>query len=235
MCKDFLVDYCLYFIYNTLADRCADRKVVCALKKKIIIVPILAFAILSGLWYAFFYKGDADETTVARETPSVCVPSVSPTVTPKSYIKVHVCGSVREAGVVCVEKGSRVVTAIEAAGGFSETADREWLNLARIVTDGERIYVPSSGETALLSVKDRIDGTGLDTGDGENRNNILININTAGTEALTTLPGIGESRAKDIIAYRTRVGLFEKTEDIKNVSGIGDSMYLRIKDLICVE
>ncbi len=207
----------------------------CTLKKKILIVLIVVFAILSGLWYAFFYREDNGEAENSSEiqAPATCAPSPSPTVIPQIFIVVHMCGSVNSPGVVRVEKGSRLMDAVMAAGGFSEDADRDYLNLAAVLKDGERIYVPSCVETAMLSVKDVIRGG--ETGGGRDEKDNIININTADTEELMTLPGIGESRAGDIIAYRNRVGAFNNKEDLKNVSGIGESLYARIADLITVE
>ena len=139
-------------------------------------------------------------------------------------------------GVVGLEKGDRLITAVLEAGGFTENADRGYLNLARMPEDGERIYVPSVEETAEISLRERMEGSGFDDGSGSDSGYIKpININKARAEELTVLPGIGESRAKDIIAYRNRVGPFEKKEDIKNVSGIGESLYSKIVDHICVE
>ncbi len=208
----------------------------CTLKKKILIVLIVVFVVLSGLWYAFFYKGDNTETKTYSETPPTDAPSPSPTITPKVLIVVHICGSVNSPGVVGLEKGDRLITAVLEAGGFTENADRGYLNLARMPEDGERIYVPSVEETAELSLRERMEGSGFDDGSGSDSGYIKpININKARAEELTVLPGIGESRAKDIIAYRNRVGPFEKKEDIKNVSGIGESLYSKIVDHICVE
>ena len=137
-------------------------------------------------------------------------------------------------------EGSLVRDAVMAAGGFSDKADREYLNLAREVADHERIYVPSKTET--MQKESTVSGTEprrTEESDkataGKNNGNGLVNINTASAEELTTLPGIGESRAKDIISYRTNVGAFEKIEDIKNVSGIGEKMFTRLMDLITVD
>ncbi len=206
-------------------------------------ILISVFAILSGLWYAFFYKTDSAEVATPAVTAEIRVPSETPTITPKPVIFVHICGSVNSPGVVQVEKGSRLVTAIETAGGFNAYADRAYLNLAKVLTDGERIYVPSLEETDELRTADRIAGTGIPdvseegllNGKGAVSEKGIININKATAEELTALPGIGESKARDIVAYRTKAGVFEKKEDIKNVSGIGDSLFFRIADLICVE
>ncbi len=206
------------------------------MKKKIFIVLIVVFAILSGLWYAFFYKEDNEGSENSSEIPATCAPSPLPTVTPKVNIFVHICGEVDSPGVLCLEKGSRLIKAVEDAGGFTVFADTEYLNLARVLTDGERIYVPSVMETELLTTEERMAGKGLSSGeDKKDDENEVVNINSADADKLTSLPGIGESKARDIIAYRTKVGEFEKKEDIKNVSGIGESLYARIADLITVE
>ena len=99
---------------------------------------------------------------------------------------------------------------------------RNILNLADMVTDGQRIYVPAIGET---------DNAMPDVQDGRSD---LVNINTADVSQLTTLPGIGESRATSIIAYREENGAYGTIEDIMNVSGIKEAAFSKIKDYICV-
>lgn len=136
-------------------------------------------------------------------------------------IYVYVCGCVNMPGVVECKKQTRVFEVIEMCGGFSDNAAKEALNLADIVEDSEQIYVPSKDEDYVLPHVQ-------DTGNG------LININKADQKQLMTLPGIGESRAADIIDYRERLGGFETVEDIMKVSGIKESAYSKIKDLICV-
>ncbi len=205
----------------------------CTLKKRLLIILGFIFAVLSGLWYAFFYERDASGPDIVSKTVATGVPFVTPTVTPKTYIAVHICGQVVSPGVVYLETGSRIKDAVDAAEGFTEDADRDWLNLASYLKDGERVYVPAKEETAGFGPADRIagaEGKEKDTGQ-----NAVININTADAARLTTLPGIGTGRANDIIAYRERVGRFEKKEDIKNVSGIGEALYSRIADRICTE
>ena len=111
------------------------------------------------------------------------------------------------------------------AGGFKEDAADSLINLADVLKDGEQLYIPSEQEAengSFNDIKDRSD-------DG------LVNINTAGIKELTTLTGIGESKAEAIIAYRENVSEFENTEDIINVSGIGESVYDKIKDSIKVK
>lgn len=142
---------------------------------------------------------------------------------------VHVCGSVREEGVYFLSEDARISDAIAAAGGFKEDASTSYLNLAARITDGMKIYVPSLEEVTRGDIpKDNENAMPGMTGDGR------ININTAGLEALMTLPGIGETRAGDIIAWRDAHGGFSEITDIMNVSGIKEAMFERIKDRICV-
>lgn len=135
-------------------------------------------------------------------------------------ICVHVCGAVMEPGVYALSADARVGDAIEAAGGFSPGADRNWLNLAEPLSDGVQIRVPTLEEGEALAASE---AAALSA---------LVNINTAGVEELMTLPGIGEARARAIIAYREANGDFEEITDIMRVSGIKDGAFKKIKDKI---
>lgn len=146
---------------------------------------------------------------------------------------VFVCGAVVNPDVYILEEGAVVKDALEEAGGFAEGAAREYINLAEPVKDGEKIYFPYESELEMSvfeyeeeSISDR-SGEGTATG--------RININTASMELLETLPGIGESKARSIIEYREEHGDFSNIEEIKNISGIKDGVYDKIKDYICVD
>lgn len=139
-----------------------------------------------------------------------------------SQIYVHVCGQVCQPGVVVLPVGSRAWEAVEAAGGLTEDAQDTAVNLAAVLQDGEKLYIPAVGE----SVADTVDGA---VGSG------LINLNTADAVRLQTLPGIGESRAADILSYRERYGGFQTIEEIMQVPGIKESIYEKIKDKIVVD
>ena len=144
-------------------------------------------------------------------------------------IKVFVCGAVLHAGVYSVPAGSRLGEAIELAGGMNADADPDYLNQARVLTDGEQIRVPTRAETEGMQVpviQTAADGGG--NSDGK------VNINTADVEELQTLSGIGETRALAIISYRETNGAFERIEDIMNVSGIKTALFNTIKDDITV-
>jgi competence protein ComEA len=123
--------------------------------------------------------------------------------------------------VVSLPEGSRVEDALDAAGGFAPDADETYVNLADWVTDGQKVYFPKIGEESQ-------DASDSAFSDG------LVNINTADASLLCTLPGIGEARAQDIIAYREANGGFETPEDIMKVSGIKTSVYSKICDKIKV-
>ncbi len=138
-------------------------------------------------------------------------------------IRVYVCGAVRNPGVVEIPKGSRVEDALQAAGGFGADAGREAVNLADWVSDGQKLYFPTEAEAVEESVAEAEGTSGL------------VNINTADVATLCTLPGIGESRAQDIISYREANGSFTSCEDIMKVSGIKTAAYEKIRDKITVK
>lgn len=136
---------------------------------------------------------------------------------------VYVCGAVKSPGVVYLRPGSRAADALEAAGGFAVNAAGDAVNLAARVSDGEKLYFPTQEEYQAKEEQEAAAAGGL------------VNINTAGTAELCTLPGIGESRAADIIAYREACGGFTVCEDIMQVSGIKESVYNKISDKITVK
>ena len=147
----------------------------------------------------------------------------------------HITGAVKNEGIVEVKENSRINDAINAAGGTTEEADLSDVNLAYEIEDGQKIYIPSvkdkeeqkeviiseAGEKVLEGQKDRSESK-------------KVNINTATKEKLTELPGIGSSTASKIITYREENGKFKNIQDIKNVSGIGESKYESIKDYISI-
>lgn len=136
-------------------------------------------------------------------------------------VVVHVGGCVMHPGVYEVPEGSRVSSCIEAAGGFTDEANTDGLNLARKAVDGEHIVVPAQGEVSRGTV------TVLSGGS-------LVSINTATVEELCRLDGIGEVLAARIVTYRSKHGGFATLEQLKQVSGIGDARYEAIKDDICL-
>ena len=146
-------------------------------------------------------------------------------------IQVYVCGAVASPGVYTLPEGSRVYEAVEMAGGFLDTADPRALNQARMLSDGEQVTV--------LTVEEVQNGETVEQGSaGEDLSGASdrgkVNINTADEAGLMTIPGIGESRAQAIIAYREENGKFESIEDIMKIDGIKEKMFDKIKDSITV-
>ena len=144
----------------------------------------------------------------------------------KNTIVVYICGEVKENKVITLKENSRICDAIEAVGGLTDNADLTNINLAYILDDGEKIYIPKKGEeTENYSISSY----------NNLSNSNKININKATQTELETIPGIGPSTALKIINYRNENGNFSKLEDIKNISGIGNSKFENIKDYICLK
>lgn len=134
-----------------------------------------------------------------------------------------------------LKNGDRAYKAIKKAGGLTKNAKKNNINLAETVVDAQNIYVMSKKEYKKSLSKKSISGETNDSlSENQDTNSSLININTASESELTKLPGIGNSKAAAIIEYREENGNFSSKEDIKNVSGIGDSTYSNIEDLITV-
>lgn len=148
-------------------------------------------------------------------------------------IYVHVVGEVKSPGVVQVPNGTRLYNVIEKAGGMTDDAKKDYLNLAETVKDGQKIKVYSNSEYKRLKKKESKE-TPKESGSASSAQAGLININTATVSELTQLSGIGESKANAIVEYRTQNGNFKTIEDIKNVSGIGDATFNNIKTMITV-
>lgn len=135
---------------------------------------------------------------------------------------VYVCGEVRAPGVYELPEGSRIVDAVEAAGGMTEAASGTWLNLAEPVSDGQKIEVPSETEASELEKEQQEAQSGL------------VNLNTASAEELMTLTGIGESKAEAILSYREEHGGFEKPEELMEIPGIKEGVFEKIRDQVTV-
>lgn len=145
-------------------------------------------------------------------------------------IWVHVDGAVASPGVYCIAEGARVNDAVTAAGGLSEGADTSTVNLASVVMDGSKVHIPSSDELGS--------GAGDESGAGSQEVSAtgsgIVNINTATSEELQTLSGVGEATAAAIIEDRESNGLFSSPEDLMRVSGIGEKKFAKIRERICV-
>lgn len=153
-------------------------------------------------------------------------------------IIVHVSGAVNKEGIVELKNNSRMIDAIDKAGGLRDEADIRNINLAYIIEDGMKIHIPSKEEKeSTIIAEGNTDSEIVKQSNvikSDNNKKSKININTATKTDLETLPGIGESTALKIIEYRKEKGKFKLKEDIKQVNGIGDSKFNKIKELITV-
>jgi len=184
--------------------------------KAIVIIALIIFGIVAG----YFIKKPSSINIDSNASP---INTQHPQSTPETeYISVHIIGAVNAPGLVSVPKNCLLADVITAAGGFTKDADLEAPNLAYIISQNVKIRIPE---------KNSSDKQWLIT---ETTSSDLININTASIEQLTTLPGIGTSTAEKIIKYRSDNGNFKTIEDIKNVSGIKDGVFEKIKEKIFV-
>ena len=151
------------------------------------------------------------------------------------YVYVQLCGAVNTPGVYKLLSGTRVFEALEAAGGTTEEADTNAVNLARPVTDEMQIYIPTKEEASNSNGDYFWENTqDLTEGCTDSEEDSLININDAAREELMKLPGIGEAKADAIISYREENGGFSDISEIMNISGIKEAAFEKIKDLIKV-
>ena len=153
-------------------------------------------------------------------------------------ITVYVSGEVNKSGVVTLKEGDRLAVAVEKLGGTTKKADLNNINLAIRVKDEEHYIIPKIGEAKQEDLKDENNTKDIENAEIKNENTAKdsskININTATLEELDKLPGVGEATANKIISHREENGQFKTIEDIKNVNGIGDKKFEKMKELICV-
>lgn len=196
-------------------------------------VAVALAAVLVGVGAVAVVRSAGGSVTVERaavEEPVVEAEAEGEAVAPPATVFVHVDGAVASPGVYELAEGSRVVDSIAAAGGLADGADTSGLNLAALVGDGEKVYVPVEGEAAADG------GAGAPVGGGGSTSGAaaLVNLNTATADELCELPGIGEATAEAIIEDRSANGPFSTVEDLMRVSGIGEKKFAKLEGKICV-
>ena len=149
-----------------------------------------------------------------------------------AMVTVHVAGAVQSCGVYELPDGARVRDAVDAAGGLRDDAAEAALNLARKLSDGEQIYVPTQDQAvpagAAGNVSSPSSAAGQESGKGQ------VNINRASVEELDALPGVGPATAQAIVDEREANGPFASVEDIQRVTGIGEKKFEKLEGSICV-
>ena len=225
-------------------------------KNKIIIIgAIIAVIAICGTVFFIFQKGEEEyidfeaeyndmqngiennnESNKENNTENDTNEKIEET----NQIIIHISGQVVNPGVISLKEGARVIDAVNAAGGLTAEADINKVNLAYVLSDAQKIYIPSVKEKEDVTVISQGSGSNAEVSSKENENEdktekLMVNINTANETELQKLPGIGSSIASRIIAYRKENGKFNTIEDIQNVSGIGSSKFNNIKNYICVK
>ena len=202
--------------------------------EKQIKIAVIAIVVITAL-LLFGGKGENEEIIVEQEGEmqtelTVEHENVSEGDTGQSAqttavkLVVDISGCVKSPGVYEIADGTRLHQVIEMAGGLTKNADIDVINQAEMVTDGQKILIPAKAEAVDFG-----NGVSVTTAaDGK------ININYADSAALQEIPGVGPATADKIIAYRESNGRFQSIQDLKNVSGIGDKTFEKMKDKICV-
>lgn len=160
--------------------------------------------------------GETGTENVSREAAAEAVSGAEQTVF------VYVCGAVENPGVYELPEGSRVYEAVELAGGMTDEASPDSLNLAECVADGQMLRIPTEEEAIL----EKEETSAAEADDG------LLDINEADASGFMTLPGIGEAKADAIVRYREEHGDFSSIEELMNVEGIKEGIFNKIKDSI---
>ncbi|HKT56419.1 MAG TPA: helix-hairpin-helix domain-containing protein [Microbacterium sp.] len=173
---------------------------------------------------------------VAPADGATARPAAAPTVDSRQRVYVDVVGAVRHPGMFVLPKDARVLDAISAAGGFTAKAQRDAVNLARPLTDGEQLAVPAVGSAppgGAPSAPGVAGGSAVTTGSGAGAGG-KVSLNTATQEQLEALPRIGPALAERILQWRTQNGRFTSVDDLLAVPGIGDKMLASLRDLVTV-
>ncbi len=196
--------------------------------------------LLTALIFYLLKEETADKDLTLSQIPEISKESFQDTTDPMimqttdqaiATIIIDVSGAVMNPSVIKLPDGSRVYEAIEMAGGLSQDADTFFLNQAEILVDGQKVYIPTKQEIEKGS---NINHPLVPAANDYANRTEIININTASSELLQQLSGIGPATAEKIISYRNEHGKFNRIEDIKNVSGIGEKTFEKFKDKITV-
>ena len=227
-------------------------------ENKVKIIAAVICVIILGVFYMVFGPGkagekeqvfasDAGHFSEKNETEADSARSSTPMKNDGSEAKstetkvyIYVSGAVKNPGVYTFDRCPRAVEAVDKAGGFTKKADASSVNLALLLEDGTQLDIPRKGQsdTEGSSGGEVKQGSGVTTGGAgagsPSQAGDRININTADESELMKIPGIGQAKAAAIISYRNEHGRFAKPEDIKNISGIKDGVYTKVKDYITV-
>jgi competence protein ComEA len=188
---------------------------------------LAAAVVVVGAFVMLRRQGPPPELTLPRaDRAAAPAPEVSE---PPTEVYAHAAGAVARPGVYRLRPGARVTDLIDAAGGLAPDADANQLNLAALLADGERVYVPRVGEAVPAPVNGGVGSDGSPAGATS-----PVDLNTATAEQLEELPGVGPATAQAIMDYRETNGPFRSVEELLDVRGIGDAKLDALRDLVRV-
>ena len=207
-------------------------------QEKITIILLLIVVIIGGGIVLYKNINSEDSFTINRDSdisenkPAAVQIEIPPVI-------IHITGAVKSPGVYQLKSTDRIVDAVKIAGGATEEANLDLINLAALLKDGQKIIVPSkiyneNGEEISKNIVNNAEAIYSSSSSSDSISG-KININTANATMLQALPGIGPVLSERIIEYRNQNGLFGIIDDIKDVSGIAEKKFEGIKDLICVQ
>lgn len=213
-------------------------------KKQIIIISIILILLSISGYFIYINIPKKEEIKISKEE---LIKNTKPEKVEEKKYKVDIKGQINNPGIYEVPISSRVIDVINLAGGLTVNADTSVINLSKKVIDEMVIIVYSKEEVTNFKktkeIEQQVQNQCVQKDENSlkndacisSNNNISTNkisINNATKEELMTLPGIGESKAKDIVDYRTKNGPFKKLEDLKNIPGIGENVYNNLKENI---
>jgi competence protein ComEA len=203
--------------------------------KKYLFAAVLV--VIGGIYYVYIYDVPSTNPTAEKidhnlKTDAGTKEAGNKKVEPEKII-VDVKGQVKLPGVYQSSVGERVIDVITRAGGLTENADERGVNFAEHVQDEMVVYIPAKGDEGQ-TVVEPVGGSIPSPGGSSSNNQGKIDLNKADVNELQTLPGIGPAKAAAIVEYRGKSGKFKAIEDLKNISGIGDKTFEKLKDLIAV-
>ena len=205
------------------------------INKKILFIII----IISGIIYGVFnyFTQNKNKENLENISQDIIINNQTENITEENNnqekIVIHITGAICNEGIYELEENSRIADAVKMAGGLKEDADLKQINLAYVLEDGMKINIPSKNENINEDSNNTESYISKENLNSSNNTKISkVNINNATQTELETLPGIGPSTALKIINYRKEKGKFNKIEDIKNVNGIGENKFNKIKEFI---
>ena len=195
-------------------------------KYRIILIINLVFILGFGIILFYWSKSGSDEKQGTKSNDN---------------IRVEIVGAIKKPGVYTLENGKIIEDLIKLSGGLSDSVDKEKtaqsINRAEILSDGEKVVIPEVGAETSAITSETVAGastSSVPSSSSKNQNIGKVNLNSANLSQLDTLPGIGPAYGQRIIDYRASSGGFKTIEEIKNIKGIGDKTFEKLRDLITI-